>query len=428
MGFSALVKPFPVKARPSFINTCGQPLDFPFAASMNEHHRSAPDISASFPGQSLGDSPSWKHISTVIESKSEARKDPLARDGRARTKAIGALAKNARNLMLTHGLLAAFVIGIYGNTVRLMRFDRTCALVSVPFNIKKDGLRLLQKFFWNFTHPLVGKTVVGADPTVMKLSSADQDWVKSELRRARVLHWQAHVAEIAAGRRVEVYDEKTGRCVPYLLYQAINVNGRLFSRATMIWRAIEDTRIWKDGRLIPDPLRTNPAKPQIMKEYWRQLARIAEAKFYDRLNERIEPEDQYGLATMVCGGDIGEFALQQWNDARCRQKGIKPERESEPSKPAPPSSLSCPLSNIASGEGYVPDAGLPLLHPQHQTCSWRLAFGKDDWHRERSLVRMVIDDVGRPLTEFRSTYELVCALRDAIRGKSRVVLVDESSC
>lgn len=294
MGFSALVKPFPVKARPSFINTCGQPLDFPFAASMNEHHRSAPDISVSFPGQSLGDSPSWKHISTVIENNSETCRDSLVRDERACTKAIGALAKNARNLMLTHGLLAAFVIGIYGNSIHLMCFDRTCALVSVPFDIKKDGPRLLQKFFWHFTHPLVGKTVVGADPTVMKLSSADHDWVKSELRRARVLHWQVHVAEIAAGRRVEVYDEKTGRCMPYLLYQAIDVNGRLFLRATMIWRAIEDTRIWKDGRLEPDPSRTTPVKPRTLKECWRQLARIAEAKFYDRLNERIEPEDQYG--------------------------------------------------------------------------------------------------------------------------------------
>ncbi len=195
---------------------------------MNEHHRTVPDISVSFPGRSLGDSPSWKHISTVIESKRKACQDPFVLDGWARTKAIEQLAKNARNLMFAHGLLAAFVVGIYGDTVRLIRFDRTCALISVPFNIKNDGPRLLQKFFWHFTHPLVGKTVAGADPTVMELSSADQGWVKSELRRARVLHWQAHVAEISQGRRVEVYDEKTGRCVPYLLYQALNVNGRLF--------------------------------------------------------------------------------------------------------------------------------------------------------------------------------------------------------
>lgn len=41
-------------------------------------------------------------------------------------------------------------------------------------------------------------------------------------------------------------------------------------------------------------------------------------------------------------------------------------------------------------------------------------------------MRMVIDDVGRPLTEFRSTYELFCALRDAIQGKLHVVVVGES--
>lgn len=361
--------------------------------------------------------------------------------------------------MITHGLLAAFVVGIYGNTVRLVRFDHTCALVSVPFNIKKDGPRLLQKFYWHFTHPVVGAHIVGNDPTVMNFSSADQEWVRSELKKARVLHWQVHVAEVSKGRRVEVYDEATGRCIPYLLYQVVDVNGRLFSRSTMVWRAIEDTRIWKNGRLEPDSSRITPVKPQIMKEAWRQLVRTAEAKFYQRLQRDIDEEDWYGLATMVCGGDLGEFEVRWWKETERRRKGVAAASGDADPRNAPHSpgafnaasssrlfssvgSATRPTaSSIDSPQDYVPRANFPLPYPQHQTYSWRLIESESRekakvneeeeeieelWHRERSHMRIVIDDVGRPLTEFKSTRELVCAIRDAIRGESHVAFIDES--
>ncbi|OJT12266.1 hypothetical protein TRAPUB_11200 [Trametes pubescens] len=442
-GLSKLVKPFPAQTRLQFANTFKQQLKFPFDGFVKQHHSTAPDISVSFPGESLGEPSSWQYISTVIESKSEGNQDPFDRDGKAHTDTIEQLAKNARNLMLTHGLLAAFVVGIYGNFVRLARFDHTCALVSVPFNIKKDGPRLLQKFYWHFTHPVVGAHIVGNDPTVMKLSSDDQAWVKSELQRAQLLHWQGHVAEISKGRRVEVYDEKTGRCIPYILYQVLDVNGRLFSRATMVWRAIEDTRIWKNGQLEPDPSRTAPVEPQIMKEAWRQLVRTAEAKFYQKLQAKIKKDEWYGLATMVCGGDLGEFELRWWKDTESRRKDTlgssgdaepaEHAQEPDPSNPGSASRLfssigsatSPSVSSVDSPGDYVPNAEFPLPHPQHQTYSWRLVFeerkekGEETeelWHRERSHMRIVIDDVGRPLTEFTSTHELVCAVRDAIRG------------
>lgn len=456
-GLSTLVKPFPTETRPEFVNTYKKQLRFPFDDFTNQHHPTAPDISVSFPGESLGISSSWEHISTVIESKSEGNQDPFVRNGQSHAETIEQLAKNARNIMLAHGLLAAFVVGIYGNTVRLVRFDHTCALVSVPFNIKKDGPRLLQKFYWNFTHPVVGTRIVGNDPTVMSFTSADQEWVRSELKKARVLHWQVHVSYIHKGRRVEVYDEATGRCIPYLLYQVVDVNGRLFSRATMVWRAIEDTRIWKNGQLELDPSCTTPVKPRIMKEAWRQLVRTAEAKFYQRLQRDIDEEDWHGLATMVCGGDLGEFELRWWKETERRRKDAARESslsdtermedvpEPGPSNPGSASRLfssvgsttSPSVSSIDSPGDYVPSAEFPLPHPQHQTYSWRLIFndkkGKDEeteelWHRERSHMRIVIDDVGRPLTEFKSTRQLVCAVRDAIRGESRVTLVAESLC
>lgn len=38
-------------------------------------------------------------------------------------------------------------------------------------------------------------------------------------------------------------------------------------------------------------------------------------------------------------------------------------------------------------------------------------------------MRIIVDDVGRPLTEFESTLELVCAVRDAIRGEPSFVFM-----
>ena len=57
-----------------------------------------------------------------------------------------------------------------------------------------------------------------------------------------------------------------------------------------------------------------------------------------------------------------------------------------------------------------------LPYPQHQTFSWTLGQDKAFTYRERSHMRFVIDDVGRPLTTAKNTKELVTALRDAIIG------------
>ncbi|KAL1949934.1 hypothetical protein VTO73DRAFT_8815 [Trametes versicolor] len=434
-GLTTLVEPFPASKRLTFADTHHELINFPFDAFIVHHHSTAPDISVSFPGKPLGER-SWQNLSLVVESKDVAIKDPFVRDARKHTGTIEQMAKNARNIMLAHGLLAAFVVGIYGNTVRLARFDHTCALVSSPFYLTTEsGRRLLQKFLWHFTHPVVGNGIVGSDPTVKQLNKRDQNWIRDELQRAQVTHWQDHVKEIEKGRRVEVYDEKTGRCVPYLIYQPLDVNGRLFSRATMVWRAIEDTRIWKKGRLVRDPTRTTPIKPQIMKEAWRQLVRTAESKFYKRINRKIKPEERYGLATMVCGGDLGEFEARWWKETERRRKEASTSMRaadapvntvpSEAGSSNPDSSsrlfssvgsTTTPLAaSIEAPENYIPSADFPLPKPHHQTYSWRLV-DKDKWHRERSHMRIIIDDVGRPLTDFDSTSELVRAIRDAIRG------------
>ncbi|KAI9001494.1 hypothetical protein BD414DRAFT_35729 [Trametes punicea] len=453
-GLRKVVESFEEDRRLNFVGTHLIQMNFPFDAFVNHHHFTRPDFSVSFPGRSL--SPiTWQNISMVIEAKGEERDDPFPRSGFKNIRTVEQLAKSARNIMLANGFLSAFVVGIYGTIVRLARFDHACALVSRPFDIKNGGAKVLQKFLWHFTHPLVGNTVVGADPTVMPLDSESQIWVKAQLEKVNAKNWTHHVGELSKGRRVEVYDEKTGKCVPYLLYHLVDVNGRLFSRATMVWRAIEDTRIWKDGRLIPDPTCTTKVKPRILKEAWRQVVRTAEAQFYRRLDAKVPSEKWYGLPKMVCGGDIGMFEFRWWAETKARQV----ERSStanhtamdiqstevqtstaSPSQQTPlppsPSSQACsytaqsipllfssigsaqspPVNSVASGQDYIPGEDFPLPHPLQQTYSWRLVQGAASWHRERSHMRMVIDDVGRPLTEFTSTRELVRAMRDAIIG------------
>ncbi|KAI0328289.1 hypothetical protein GY45DRAFT_1372522 [Cubamyces sp. BRFM 1775] len=431
-GLQRVVSSFPSHKRLTFASTSKTKLCFPFDDFKGHHHYTEPDISVSLPGKGIFPV-SWRNISTVLEVKATEAEDPFSHNGKTHIRTVEQLAKNARCLLLAHGLLCAYVVGVYGSRIRIVRFDHTCAIVSKPISLHLDGARVLSKFYWHFTHPLVGCPISGSDPTVLPLDIASQKWVKEQLEKANAKNWKSHIRELSKGRRVEVYDESTGCCRPYLLYNLVDVNGRLFSRATTVWRAIEDTRIWKDGCLVADPACSSPVKPQIVKDAWRQLVRTAETKFYHRLQEKIPEEKRRGLPKMICGGDIGDFEVRWWNATRSHKE-----------QSAPPSS---PLSSVHSDDTSTAQAGssspsrnygafcslgsahllrghqydqcfsvdFPLPYPQHQTYSWRIVDPKFEY-LERSHTRMVIDDVGRCLTDFTSTREVVQAMRDAILG------------
>lgn len=63
----------------------------------------------------------------------------------------------------------------------------------------------------------------------------------------------------------------------------------------------------------------------------------------------------------------------------------------------------------------------PHPYPQHQTFSWAVGSAPQWTYRERSHMRLVIDDVGRNLAGAKNTKELVRALRDAMIGMSLVL-------
>ncbi|TFK93802.1 hypothetical protein K466DRAFT_649708 [Polyporus arcularius HHB13444] len=453
-GLNKLVASFDPAHKPTFHNTRKLMMPFPFAAFAENHHASSPDISVGFPGADTSDESlklmEWQGICIAMEVKSKPEQDPfvLGRAGKENNRTAIQLSRNARNLLLAHGFLAAFVIGIYGDNVRIARYDHTCAVVSEAFSLRKHP-RLLQKFFWHFAHPMIGPTVVGCDPSIRKLHSDEKEWIRSQLRKAGQ-DVKALTSEIDKGRRVVVLNDADETYKTYLLYHLVDVNARLFSRATTVWRAMEDTRNFnaddsdtasddlqrssddsqrssdeseassEDSQTTQSPTTSTPGKTVIFKEAWRQLVRTPETEFYKRMAQTFgEDETKWkGLARFVCGGDQGQEEVRQWErsspNASAMSQAERDLRLHTSTSTAPPPQAP-PATSSARGPAPQ-NAAFELPYPQHQTFSWTLAKGAMYTHRERSQIRIVVEDVGRPLTTFTNTFELVCAIMAAIEG------------
>ncbi|TFK93806.1 hypothetical protein K466DRAFT_510969 [Polyporus arcularius HHB13444] len=451
-GFETLAAKLPAAKKLTFVNSHSKKMFFPFRAFRQQHHASEPDIAISFPGEPLDFADvvdhRWLKISMVAEVKPTESEDPFPthKKGQANVDRIIQVARNARNLLLTHGFLVTYVVGIYGGVVRIARFDHTCAVVTPPFKLK-DRPDLLQRFFWHFVHPRVGTTVVGCDPSVHRLTPHDINWVRSQLLLAGERDISKEMAEITKGRRVKVYNERTDEDEWFILYKVIDINARLFSRATTVWGALRYTGlIREDGSpVVPlkinktstTPSSSNPSldppvsRPMILKEAWRQVVRQSEAAFYERLERCIPPERWWGLPRRACGTDLGQREVRAWEEAgqylgilgdqrQLRVSEPLPPVETEPTaeEPEPSSPTTAQVDTVAAEEPVAPKVPkpFPLPYPQHQTFSWAIANGAQFTFRERSHMRIVVEQVGRPLTDFKDTKELVRAMRDAIIG------------
>ncbi|EJF59157.1 hypothetical protein DICSQDRAFT_172310 [Dichomitus squalens LYAD-421 SS1] len=417
-GLNALVASFPDQKKLSFFDCHTQFQRFPYADFSSNHHKSYPDIAVSFPGQILDAETShldWSRFSMIVELKAE-NEDPFRGKGLKYCKTLVQLAVNARNLLHAHSLLAAFVVGVYGDTVRIARFDHAGAIFSQPLSLGEvDDLRIIQRFFWNFAHPNDGETVVGCDPTVRRLTPDDEEWLKHRLELAGVSSEGLLSSE---ARRAEVFNDdvsgNAGVSAAYILFKALDVNGRLFSRATTVWLGIRDTRSLVNGRLVDlfvDRIPAEDLKVRIVKDAWRQVVRRSEKDFYARLS-RVPSTEHVGVPSLVFGGDLGEREVRQWESHL--YGAPVPDHQSR---------LSGPVSNIASSSIPPPSLSprlacdqFPAHRPMQQTFTWRQSRGSEYWHRERSHMRFVVDKVGRPLIKFRNTREMTAAIRDAIRG------------
>ncbi|KAI0689320.1 hypothetical protein C8T65DRAFT_588766 [Cerioporus squamosus] len=425
-GLQSLVSSFPPNKRLTFVEAHRWKQRFPFSAFASNHNKSFPDLAVTFPGFSWNPETTpklnWTHFSMILEAKATPQDDPFEKDGLGHCKTLVQLAINARCLLHAHGLLATFVVGIYGDIIRIARFDHSCAVVSGRLFLKRAShLNLVQRFFWHFVNPNEPGHFVGWDPTVRRLTPPDIEWLKTRLDKVR---FKEEIV-MSEARRVELLDDEdlapSVEPPAYILFKVLDVNGRLFSRATTVWLGIRDTRRWDNGLLVDDPS-PDDLKVRVVKEAWRQLARRPERDCYARL-ALIPPADRVGLPRLMCGGDLGEREVQQWEAAlsqtatfdapdeaskhRSRLSLSNPDLEAQPVHTGSiPPSLAAQSSPVAS----------PLHRPMQQTFSWRRVRGNRFWHRERSHMRFVTDTVGRSLTRFRCTKELVTAVRDAIKG------------
>ncbi|RDX46234.1 hypothetical protein OH76DRAFT_891201 [Lentinus brumalis] len=398
-GLASLVADFDDDIRLSFWDSHSGDYRFPLSPFATNHAKSSPDISVSFPGASddvEARSSRWEIISMCVEAKDTEKGDPFPhhKSGATNADTIVQLARNARTLMLVHGFLYSFVLGIYGDIVRIARFDRTVCIVSRPFNLRHN-LHILQRFFWHYTHPIIGSPVVGCDPTIRPLTTKEDAWLQKHLTRARVERTEM---DIFMTRRVEVHDDHEGTVVPYFVYQVVDVNPRLMSRSTIVWRAIKDT-------YAEDQHARNAVKSCILKESWRHLVRRPEAVFYRRMASTIPEEERWGLPRLLAGGDIGQLELRAWELCSPHAVDLAYERH-----------LRLPMSPFPAASTYRYPPSCPLPWPQHQTVTWAINMTSKCTYRERSHMRFVIEEVGRPLTDFRDTKELVTAMRDAIKG------------
>ena len=429
-AFTELVSTFPEDRRPAFFKAYRVQQQFPFSAFAKDHHKSYPDIAVSFPGvkvDALVDKPKWCDIALTMEAKATEADDPFDKDGLEHVNTQIQLAINARGLLHAHGLLSVFIIGVYGHTLRFVRFDHACAVVSKSLSLKNaDHLRLIQRFFWRLVHPCDGGVIVGADPTVRKLNAEDREWVIPHLRELgidlKTFVWEeARRAEVPCAPDLADPGEPSA----FILLKALGVNGRLFSRSTTAWLGLRDTRRWTDGELDEeeDPA---PLQLAVIKEAWRQLVRQPESDFYARLHA-IAEDKRVGLPGLLCGGDMGEWEVRRWeaslyaDPSPQTQNGIAHAARLAASRTRtadvePPATATATplLSSLDVGEA-------PYPRPMHQTFTWRQLFGDKYWHRERSHMRLVLDTVGRPLNSFKTTREVAVAMRDAIKGMSVVL-------
>ncbi|KAH9895296.1 hypothetical protein C8Q73DRAFT_645540, partial [Cubamyces lactineus] len=310
---------FPKGRKPLFHDLDGEPIVFPFSRS---HHAGQVDVVMTFPGQPSPPIRSWDW-SKIAMNVSNTLVDPFGEraecTAEAQDSALAWLVINSRNLMLAHGLLAAYSLVFFRGSFRIVRLDHVCILASQPIQIgRASGVKILREFLWRLVHPWEGDagSIVGCDPTLKKMSASDETWLRRQLGdEAREL---LHGVNLSDGRLAKVWDDGDDARPPktFLLFKLIDVGARLFSRNTMVWLGIEDTRTGDPA--VDDLVRDRPVL-RVIKEAWNPVGTAAELKCYDRLKATIPEDEWQGLPKRLHGGDLGERDVRRWNTARAGQ-------------------------------------------------------------------------------------------------------------
>ncbi|KAH9930133.1 uncharacterized protein B0H18DRAFT_995345 [Fomitopsis serialis] len=332
-GMRKLVRDFQPRRKPKFADGSRCPILFPFKAWEDEHNYTMPDILCRFPdnGARLKLGGAWKDISMVFEIKPTSGEDPIGKYGvkpsKRETGTLTQLAKSARNLLLTHGMLFVFVVGIYGDIARIYRVDHAACVVSRSFDIKETPWPL-HELLWRFCHyqapergvagaPLTFM-LLGADPSVQRATEGDVKLAEEMCAKVGIESLTETDKQACRWITIPRYSEDgtEAGATRYLIYRIRSLNPRLFSRATIVWDALEEGT-WE---------------PCAIKDAWRQLARDREDVLYDEIRGAFQSRSWREL--------FEDYVFMHRNDGP----------EEKPS--------------IPTGPFQVDDQGCPMLPPE----------------------------------------------------------------
>ncbi|KAI0729798.1 hypothetical protein C8Q72DRAFT_951625 [Fomitopsis betulina] len=379
-GLTRLVRQFPDTDKPTFHKHASKIMKPPYSLCDDTEHETKPDIVVTVPKlPQLPPLERWRNLALVLDVEAEASDDPMWKRTEQHETTIIQLVKSARNIMLAQGRLFAFGVGVYGHMARIFRFDRAGAVCSPLFDYVKEPQHM-HEFLWRFVHPSVeGCSVVGEDPTTSLGTTEERDHVR---RMAKVYdpsyeHTNEHQKTI---RKFTVQDEH-GEQKNYLAYKLIFVNTGLCSRASMIWEAFE----------LDDKDNTTGVRV-VIKEAWRPFGRPSEIRHY------LDLQDAAASAAEDAAVFLSVFAELEYGT----DLGLRETRE---------------LAKVghAMTSDKKPFTGSVDDLDEHQLL--QLTFPPEVF--ERGQIRMVIKTVGTPITDFKSTYEMVHCLYDAITAHKR---------
>ncbi|EPS97261.1 hypothetical protein FOMPIDRAFT_1052478 [Fomitopsis schrenkii] len=334
-GLRSLVQEFEAERKPTFAQGSRCRVPFSLEAWDQDRQYTMPGIIMSLPGNTDAKwAHTWPGVSTVFEVKADASEDPFDEDSDSATIRTDALptygliqiSKSARNLLHTHQLLHAYVVGIYGDKARIYRFDHAAGVVSKAIDLKKDPYPLYN-FLWRFCHcehggqpassspqvvtagskqPLTRsntepfrvvkqqrtaelRVFLGMDPTIAVASEADCDKIDELLQTSSPPQKRLTKDERKSCRWVAVVTEynpdgsaKTTK--RYIMYRVRFLTPRLFSCATTVSDAYE-AETWER---------------RTIKDAWRQLTRDREDVLYDQLRDALRQRNDLEKLVEEC--------------------------------------------------------------------------------------------------------------------------------
>lgn len=375
-------------------------MKFPFDSHDDETHKTRPDIVMTVPKlMHLAPKERWRNVALVFEAKGTAGEDPMMRHCLEHERTLIQLAKSARNIMLAQGRLYAFTIGIYGHTARIFRFDHAGAVCSPSFNYIEHP-DILRNFMWRFTHPIdKACRFLGDDPSIVLGTRADRALARAFAGKHDPSFQRTPESQKAV-RRLTMSDEK-GNKRKYLLYKLLFVNTGLFSRASTIWEAAEVDEKW--SKTIGEPV--------VIKEAWRQFIRPSEIHNYEDMQEAVSVAAEDAALSL---SHIAQFEHGDDLGLRETKKLFQDGHATSTVTQAPFSGESVDdLDEDEMNKFRFPAA--EVFGHRTVSASCRKTGGPQ---LDRGHIRLVLTSVGKPITDFDSTYEMVTALRDAIIGTS----------